>query len=258
MKKRKRYSDVLFDSKTFSDAERGFRSLFSDKAKLIFITMKVEIEDAEWSFDTFEEFLAAADQGSADFHVASANYEFKLYVSKDEDLSYSTVEVMAPKREEIEHTFSIFEGNLERCRIAEKPVQGKIFIGHGRDKQWRDLKDHLQDKHDYQIVAYEIGSRTGHGIRSVLEEMLEESSVALLVMTGEDKTNKGKLRARQNVVHEAGLFQGRLGFTRVAILREQGTEEFSNLDGIQEIRFAKRKIRETFGDVLAFLERELG
>jgi hypothetical protein len=49
-----------------------------------------------------------------------------------------------------------------------------------------------------------------------------------------------------------------LGFTRVAILREHGTEEFSNLDGIQEIRFPRGKIRETFGDVLAFLGRELG
>jgi predicted nucleotide-binding protein len=88
--------------------------------------------------------------------------------------------------------------------------------------------------------------------------MLKASSVALLVMTGEDETNEGKLRARENVVHETGLFQGRLGFSRAVVLLEQGTEEFSNIHGIEQIRFAKGNIKEAFGDVLAFLEREIG
>jgi hypothetical protein len=39
---------------------------------------------------------------------------------------------------------------------------------------------------------------------------------------------------------------------------EEGTEEFSNIAGIQQIRFAKGNIREAFGDVLAVLKRELG
>jgi predicted nucleotide-binding protein len=258
MKKAKEYSDVLFDSKTISDAERALRSLIPDNTKLHPSIMTVEMDDARWSFNTFEEFLAATDRGSSLIYIASENSKLVLSVTKYEKQGYTQVDITAPSREEIESLSSIFENNKERCRIASEPAQGKIFIGHGRDKQWRDLKDHLQDKHDYQIVAYEIGSRTGHGIKSVLEEMLEESSVALLVMTGEDRTKQGTLRARQNVVHEAGLFQGKLGFTRVAILREHGTEEFSNLDGIQEIRFPKGKIRETFGDVLAFLSRELG
>ena len=75
-------------------------------------------------------------------------------------------------------------------------------------------------------------------------------------MTGEDTQNDGTLRARQNVVHETGLFQGRLGFSRGIVLLESGAEEFSNLYGIQQIRFAKGSIRETFGDVLANIKRE--
>jgi predicted nucleotide-binding protein len=88
--------------------------------------------------------------------------------------------------------------------------------------------------------------------------MLDESSLALLVMTGEDETANGKMLARQNVVHEAGLFQGRLGFSRAIVLLEEGTEEFSNIAGIQQIRFPKDHIKETFGDVLAVIKRELG
>ena len=55
--------------------------------------------------------------------------------------------------------------------------------------------------------------------------------------TGEDETKDGKLLARQNVVHEASLFQGgKLGFTRAIILLEEVTEEFSNLAGLKRKR----------------------
>ena len=86
--------------------------------------------------------------------------------------------------------------------------------------------------------------------------MLSKASFAILVLTGEDKTSEEGFRARQNVIHEAGLFQGRLGFNRAIILLEEGTEEFSNIQGIEKIRFAKRNIKETFGEVLATLRRE--
>ena len=75
-------------------------------------------------------------------------------------------------------------------------------------------------------------------------------------MTGEDETSEGGLRARQNVIHEAGLFQGHLGFNRAIVLLEEGTEEFSNIQGIEQIRFGKKNIKETFGEVLATLRRE--
>ena len=131
-----------------------------------------------------------------------------------------------------------------------------VFIGHGRDEQWRDLKDHLREKHDYRIEAYEIGARTGHPIKDILEDILSKTSFAVLVLTGEDETSEGGLRARQNVIHEAGLFQGRLGFNRAIILLEEGAEEFSNIQGIEQIRFRKTNIKETFGEVLATLRRE--
>jgi len=121
---------------------------------------------------------------------------------------------------------------------------------------WRDLKDHLQDKHGYSIEAYEVGARAGHTIRDMLEQMLSSSSFAILVLTAEDETSNGKFLARQNVIHETGLFQGRLGFNRAIVLLEKGTEEFSNIHGIEQIRFSKNNIKETYGEVLATLKRE--
>ncbi|MFI5322489.1 MAG: TIR domain-containing protein [Thermodesulfobacteriota bacterium] len=59
-----------------------------------------------------------------------------------------------------------------------------------------------------------------------------------------------------NVVHEAGLFQGRLGFTKAIILLEEGCEGFSNIEGLGQIRFPKGNIRAIFDDVRKVLERE--
>jgi predicted nucleotide-binding protein len=86
--------------------------------------------------------------------------------------------------------------------------------------------------------------------------MLSKSTFAILVLTGEDLDAEGNLRARENVVHELGLFQGHLGFSRAIILLEDGTSEFSNIHGIHQIRFSKGNIKETYGDVLATLKRE--
>ena len=86
--------------------------------------------------------------------------------------------------------------------------------------------------------------------------MLLRSSFAILVLTGEDEIVDGTLHARQNVIHETGLFQGRLGFSKAITLLEEGAEEFSNIHGIEQIRFSKGNIKETFGDVIATIKRE--
>ncbi len=59
-----------------------------------------------------------------------------------------------------------------------------------------------------------------------------------------------------NVIHEAGLFQGRLGFERTIILLEEGCEEFSNIQGLGQIRFPSGNIKAIFEDIRHVLERE--
>lgn len=107
------------------------------------------------------------------------------------------------------------------------------------------------------VVAYETGSRSGHSIRDILDDMLAEATFAVLVMTAEDEQADGTFRARQNVVHEVGLFQGRLGFPRAIVVRQEGVEMLSNLDGIQYVPFTAH-IRETYGEVLSAIRREFG
>jgi predicted nucleotide-binding protein len=76
------------------------------------------------------------------------------------------------------------------------------------------------------------------------------------VLTAEDETVEGLKRARQNVVHEAGLFQGRLGFKKAVVLRQVGLEDFSNVAGLQYIGFSGDMIEQTFYELQRVLKRE--
>ena len=129
-----------------------------------------------------------------------------------------------------------------------------MFIGHGHSQDWKQLRDHLRDVHGFKIEAYESGPRAGLTIEHVLQTMLEKASIAFLVMTGEDETVAGNINPRLNVVHELGLFQGKLGFHKAIILLKDGATEFSNIEGIQQIRFTN--IKEVFGDVVGTINRE--
>ena len=172
------------------------------------------------------------------------------------------VSVQCFTRQGIEAAFNRFEEYASSSRLPEPSkapkvvVPPKIFIGHGRNPLWRELKDHLTEKHDYEVIAYEVGSRAGHTIRDILEDMLTKSSIAFLVLIGEDRDEDGKFHARENVIHETGLFQGRLGFSRGIIILEEGTAEFSNIQGIDQLRFSRGNIKEVFGDVVAVVRRE--
>ena len=86
--------------------------------------------------------------------------------------------------------------------------------------------------------------------------MLAQASFAVLVLTAEDQTAEGPARARQNVVHEAGLFQGMLGFTKVVLLVQTGVEEFSNLAGLQVIFFTDNEIEAAFYGLQQAMQRE--
>lgn len=259
MKKNKFYAAVTFDTKTIAAADKALRQL--PAKKFSYSELQVNLDEENWSFDCLGEFLALADQGRPIFGLWG---DSSAHVSVRTLRSGTDVWVHASSRDEIESVFRVFDENEERCRLPEpeeeeiEAPEPKLFIGHGHNPQWRDLKDHLHEKHGYDVAAYEIGSRAGHTIRNILEDMLDESSFALLVMTGEDEMKDGKILARQNVIHEAGLFQGHLGFNRAIVLLEDGTEEFSNIHGLQQIRFAKGRIAETYGEVLAVLKRELG
>jgi predicted nucleotide-binding protein len=135
-------------------------------------------------------------------------------------------------------------------------TDGPIFIGHGRSRLWARVKIFLEDELGLTALSYESESHTGEAIVPVLEGFLERATFAILILTGEDETADGTLRARQNVVHEAGLFQGRLGFRRAVLLKQETAETFTNVAGLQDIPFAGDNVEQTFYELRRVLQRE--
>ena len=262
MEKQKVYPDICFPPEVICEALEVLTSFIGEKNQAPHTSqMNLDLANGEsWYHDIDDEFFADCRRDFQRSHYLKEWFGFGLEITIY--TRSTTVSIKACERRQIEASFEVFEKNVERCKLPPVPEKPKpkpiIFIGHGGSEQWKNLKDHLHEKHDYDVEAYEIGARAGHAIRDILEEMLGKTSFAILVMTGEDKTEDGEMRARQNVVHELGLFQGRLGFTKAIILLEDGTEEFSNIHGINQIRYGKANIKETFGEVLATLKREFG
>lgn len=131
-----------------------------------------------------------------------------------------------------------------------------VFIGHGRSLLWARLKMFLEDELKLATVTYESESRVGESIVPILERMLDQANFAVLVLSAEDETSDGSKRARQNVVHEAGLFQGRVGFKRAVLLIEDGLEGFTNVDGLQHVKFSGNNIEQAFYELQRVLRRE--
>lgn len=131
-----------------------------------------------------------------------------------------------------------------------------VFIGHGRSPIWLQLDKFLRDR--LHLATDEFNAESTAGVPTVrrLEEMLARASFAFLVMTAEDVHADSTAHARENVIHEVGLFQGKLGFERAIVLLENGCQRFSNIDGLTHIPFPKGDIEPAFEKIRQVLERE--
>jgi predicted nucleotide-binding protein len=132
----------------------------------------------------------------------------------------------------------------------------RIFIGHGHSDVWRDLRDFLTARLHLEYDEFNRTPVAGRSNKERLEEMLNAANFAFLVMTAEDERVDGTLHARENVIHEAGLFQGRLGFEKAILLLEDGCASFSNVDGVGQIRFPAGDVMAQSEGMREVLERE--
>lgn len=145
---------------------------------------------------------------------------------------------------------------IEKNKTRAALVGTNVFIGHGRSPVWRDLKDLIQDR--LHLPYDEFNRVPVAGVTNIarLLEMLDAAAIAFIILTAEDEQADGTMRARLNAVHEAGLFQGRLGFTKAIVLIEEGCEAFSNIEGLGQIRFPKGNLAAAFEEIRRVLERE--
>jgi predicted nucleotide-binding protein len=137
-------------------------------------------------------------------------------------------------------------------RLAKRTV----FIGHGHSAEWRKLSLFLRDEHDLSVIEFNSSSPVGISTTEHLQAMLNQADFAFLILTGEDEQATGELNPRLNVVHEAGLFQGKLGFRKAILFLEEGCQDFSNVRGLTPIGFPKGEIDARFHEATRVLKRE--
>lgn len=238
----------------------GWKKLV-DRALVALPTGKLHRAEAahdggSWRFDDLSDFFAheKTEQATVSFYGDSGTTESLRISSVGRQFSWSMSHPDKKTLVDFEHDAEAIVAEYgEPAGATEEALT--IFIGHGGKSDWKELKDHLVDKHGHAVESFETGSRAGHTIRDILDSMLTNADLAILVHTPENKRDDGTLDARANVIHETGLFQGYLGWDRVVVIQKEGTNDFSNLAGVHQLRY-KLRISEVFGDVLAWIGRE--
>jgi predicted nucleotide-binding protein len=255
MRRTRVYRDVRFRAETIKAAEQLFHEEARRKPNTFVVPARIiQVSPTDtYELDTDEEFfdLYRGSDGEALYSKSASDLQLQVSYSG----RATKVTVQADTREKLLRICEPFENDAPAAAVRVDAPALRVFIGHGHSAAWRELKDHLTDQHGFETSAYEVGARAGHWIRDILESLLTDASFAILVMTAEDQTAANGVRARQNVVHELGLFQGKLGFARAIVVNERGVELFSNIDGLQRVEFGANNIREAFGDVVAALRQ---
>ena len=129
----------------------------------------------------------------------------------------------------------------------------RVFISHGRSAEWRKVQPFIEK--DVELQTIELAQEPNAG-RTIIEKLIDNSKrcdSAVIVMTGDDFTQKEEARVRENVMHEIGFFQGSYGRHKVILLHEEGVNIPSNLSGVAYVPFPKDNIDAGFH----VLQREL-
>lgn len=153
----------------------------------------------------------------------------------------------------IEQAFEL-RANSELAAPITLEIERKVFISHGRAQDWKDVQSFIEK--DLEIKTLELAQEANRG-RTILQKLEEESSsctFAVIVMTGDDEDSQGNPRARENVMHEIGFFQGKYGLSAVCLLHEEGTSIPSNIHGLVYIPFPKGYVNATFGTLMRELK----
>ncbi len=132
-----------------------------------------------------------------------------------------------------------FDDRLERV-LQEYYMerQSKVFLSHGHNELLKlKLKDFITTHLGRGVVVLSEQPSRGLTIVEKLERASNECFFAVILMTKDDEQADRSVRARQNVVHEIGFFQGKYGRKYVVLLAERGVETFSNISGIVRIEF---------------------
>jgi len=186
-----------------------------------------------------------------DFSNIDCEPTFQTPEGSAEHSQFSREQLMSLVRT-IEQLFEL-RANSELAAPEANSIS-RVFISHGSAIDWREIQEYIE--RDLEIKTLELAQEASSG-RTILQKLEEESSkcdYAVIVMTGDDIDADGNKKARENVMHEIGYFQGKYGLSSVCLLHEEGTNIPSNIHGLVYIPFPKGYVSATLGVLMRELK----
>lgn len=165
-------------------------------------------------------------------------------------------QIMCKNLSDVAIKIGLYLARKNRAQGKADLLAGNIFIGHGSTNTWKELQSYIQGHLNLPCSEFNRTPLEGATDIPKLYELLDSAALAFLVITTGDQQLSGKGKSRLNIAHEAGLFQGRIGFSKAIILLEEGCDDFHEIRGIAQIRFPKENIKAAFNEVRQVLERE--
>lgn len=171
-------------------------------------------------------------------------------------------------KDDISEKINRLESIIERLELFEESenVRGKqtsqksmdnsnknVFIIHGHDEiRLLELEKILRD--DFKLNPIILKDQPDGGASTIIEKFelyAPQCSYAIALFTPDDQVTNGGvtyLQARPNVIYELGWFCAKLSRQNVMLVLKEGTDIFSDFQGIIQKRF-KDKTVELYRDL---------
>jgi hypothetical protein len=244
--------------RTFFSAAKQLFQYLEEKAKDNVEYIKYSTEIKKWEGWLNRAIDNRSESIPDDFNEAkSLGFSLYYYIAKNPEESQRLIFLLFVKRDvddnliEFNRTFlEYFNKSLEdifrvdtqpKEEMIEKNIVGnKIFIVHGLDNELKREVQLFVERCDLDsVVLHECPSKG----RTIIDKLIEESMDAcyiIALLSPDDELADGNNRARQNVILEIGYFLGRLGKSKVRMLKKGEVEIPSDLHGILYTDFDAR------------------
>lgn len=169
----------------------------------------------------------------------------KMSPTDDKDLYQKSS--IQPLLKNLEYILEVRTHSRIGERKNEEEKGNSIFISHGRSTEWFKVQSYIEKDIGYKTIELAQQPNIGRTVLQKLEQESNKCRCSIIVMTGDDMMEGGELRARENVMHEIGYFQGKLGLENVVLLHEEGVNVPSNIHGLVYIPFPKDTAEATLG-----------
>jgi sugar/nucleoside kinase (ribokinase family)/predicted nucleotide-binding protein len=132
----------------------------------------------------------------------------------------------------------------------------RVFLVHEGKRDWQAVRRFIVNECKLQVFELSLANVDENSLAEIMEEQLPRCSFAVCVLSTEASPGGVAENADQDLVHQAGILQGRYGFKRVAILAEESCKTFSNIAGLIHLDFPSGQVETTFFELERMFQRE--